>query len=291
MVVVDFRRSTTLTADSSSYPSWNPPSQLPLSGMPASATASYPPASIPAESYQKMPLSGTSSFTQEPQEMPMQTSMPSMQLSLAATEQQPPAIRTQYAYVQGTSAPPQLSVTTTSMSSSSDHGNLSVPRYVDSNPRPTKSPRHASHQSVPSTSSMSNSNDTSEYRYGPSGYVPVNSNSNELNSASTYSAESASGGAGAGAPSAGGPSSSAGGHSQQSQQPQSQQPPPRDYYPPTTSWTTTAGEPSSAPVHSYHSSGGPGSESSRPYYPGKSEHPPAQGSYASTLGHYSWSPT
>ncbi|OTA61273.1 NDT80/PhoG like DNA-binding family protein [Hypoxylon sp. EC38] len=253
-----------MTMRSNSYPSWNPPSQLPLSGMPASATASYPPASIPADSYQKMPLSGTSNFTQEPQEMPMQTSMPSMQLSLAATEQQPPAIRTQYAYVQGTSAPPQLSVTTTSMGSSSDHGNLSVPRYVDSNPRPTKSPRHASHQSV-----SSSSNETSEYRYGPSGYVPVNSNSNELNSASTYS-----------------------GHSQQQQQPQSQQPPPRDYYPPTTSWTTTAGEPSSAPVHSYHTSGGAGSDSSRPYaFPGKSEHPPPPGSYASTLNHYSWSPT
>lgn len=215
----------------------------------------------------------------------MQTSMPSMQLSLAATEQQPPSIRTQYAYVQGTSAPPQLSVTTTSMGSSSDHGNLSVPRYVDSNPRPNKSPRHASHQSV-----SSSSNETSEYRYGPPGYVPVNSNSNELNSASTYSAESAS--AGAGASSAGGAPSSAGGHSQQQQQPQSQQPPPRDYYPPTTSWTTTAGEQSSAPVHSYHTSGGAGSDSSRPYaFPGKSDHPPPPGSYASTLNHYSWSPT
>ncbi|KAI1391036.1 p53-like transcription factor [Hypoxylon trugodes] len=279
-----------MTMRSNSYPSWNPPSQLPLSGMPASATASYPPASIPADSYQKMPLSGTSNFTQEPQEMPMQTSMPSMQLSLAATEQQPPAIRTQYAYVQGTSAPPQLSVTTTSIGSSSDHGNLSVPRYVDSNPRPTKSPRHASHQSVPSTSSMSNNNDTSEYRYGPSGYVPVNSNSNELNSASTYSANSASDGA-SGAASAGGAPSSAGGHSQQQQQPQSQQPPPRDYYPPTTSWTT-AGEHSSATVHSYHGSGTAGSDNSRPYaFPGKSDHPPAPGSYASTLNHYSWSPT
>ncbi|OTB19020.1 hypothetical protein K445DRAFT_54470 [Daldinia sp. EC12] len=251
--------------DSSSYPSWNPPSQLPMSGMPASATASYPPASIPADSYQKMPLSGTSNFTQEPQEMPMQTSMPSMQLSLAATEQQPPSIRTQYAYVQGTSAPPQLSVTTTSMGSSSDHGNLSVPRYVDSNPRPTKSPRHASHQSVPSTSSISNSNDTSEYRYGPSGAGPT--------------------GPASSAP------SSAGGHSHH-QQTQSQQPPPRDYYPPTTSWTTTAGEPSSATVHSYHNSAATGNESSRPYaFPSKSDHPPAPGSYASTLNHYSWSPT
>ncbi|KAK6951946.1 hypothetical protein Daesc_006471 [Daldinia eschscholtzii] len=277
-----------MTMRSNSYPSWNPPSQLPMSGMPASATASYPPASIPADSYQKMPLSGTSNFTQEPQEMPMQTSMPSMQLSLAATEQQPPSIRTQYAYVQGTSAPPQLSVTTTSMGSSSDHGNLSVPRYVDSNPRPTKSPRHASHQSVPSTSSISNSNDTSEYRYGPSGYVPVNSSSSELNSASTYNADSASS-AGPTGPASSAPSS-AGGHSHH-QQTQSQQPP-RDYYPPTTSWTTTAGEPSSATVHSYHNSAATGNESSRPYaFPSKSDHPPAPGSYASTLNHYSWSPT
>ncbi|KAI1466416.1 p53-like transcription factor [Daldinia caldariorum] len=278
-----------MTMRSNSYPSWNPPSQLPMSGMPASATASYPPASIPADSYQKIPLSGTSNFTQEPQEIPMQTSMPSMQLSLAATEQQPPSIRTQYAYVQGTSAPPQLSVTTTSMGSSSDHGNLSVPRYVDSNPRPTKSPRHASHQSVPSSSSISNSNDTSEYRYGPSGYVPVNSSSSELNSASTYNADSVSS-AGPTGPASSAPSS-AGGHSHH-QQSQSQQPPPRDYYPPTTSWTTTAGEPSSTTIHSYHNSTATGNESSRPYaFPSKSDHPPAPGSYASTLNHYSWSPT
>ncbi|KAI8964007.1 p53-like transcription factor [Daldinia sp. FL1419] len=231
----------------------------------------------------------TSNFTQEPQEMPMQTSMPSMQLSLAAPDQQPSTMRPQYAYVQGTSAPPQLSVTTTSMGSSSDHGNLSVPRYVDSNPRPTKSPRHASHQSVPSTSSISNSNDTSEYRYGPSGYVPVNSSSSELNSASTYNADSASS-AGPTGPASSAPSS-AGGHSHH-QQPQPQQPPPRDYYPPTTSWTTTAGEPSSATVHSYHNSAATGNDSSRPYaFPSKSDHPPAPGSYASTLNHYSWSPT
>ncbi|KAI5865449.1 p53-like transcription factor [Durotheca rogersii] len=277
---------------SNSYPSWNPPSQLPLSGMPASATASYPPASIPADSYQKMPLSGTSSFTQEPQEIPMQTSMPSMQLSLAATEQQPPAIRTQYAYVQGTSAPPQLSVTTTSMGSSSDHGSLSVPRYVDSNPRPAKSPRHASHQSIPSTSSISNSNDaSSEYRYGPSGYVSVNNNSSELSSASAYSTDSANGtSSGAGGAGSTGAPSSAGGHTQQPPPQQSQPPPPRDYYPPSTSWTTTAGEPSS--IHAYHNGGATSSESSRPYaFPGKSEHPPPPGSYASTINHYSWSPT
>ncbi|KAI0166702.1 p53-like transcription factor [Hypoxylon sp. FL1284] len=296
-----------MTMRSNSYPSWNPPSQLPLSGMPSSATASYPPASIPADSYQKMPLSGTSSFTQEPQEMPMQTSMPSMQLSLTASEQQqqqqqqqppqpPPSIRTQYAYVQGTSAPPQLSVTTTSMGGSSDHGGLSVPRYVDSNPRPAKSPRHGSHQSVPSSSSISNSNDASEYRYGPPAYVPVNSSSNELSSASSYGADSAGGAGGGGGPASGGAPPSAGGHAQHQHQPQPQsqpqQPPPRDYYPPTTSWTTTAGEPSSATVHSYHGSAGAGSDSSRPYaYPGKSDHPAPTGSYASTLNHYSWSPS
>ncbi|KAI1631415.1 NDT80/PhoG like DNA-binding family protein [Biscogniauxia mediterranea] len=281
-----------MTMRSNSYPSWNPPSQLPMAGIPSSATASYPPSSIPADSYPKMPLSGTSSYTQEPQEMPMQTSMPSVQLSLAASEQHPPPIRTQYAYVPGTSAPPQLSVSTTT-----DHNNLSVPRYVDSNPRPSKSPRHGSHQSVPSTSSISNTDATSEYRYGPPSattttYMPVGGSSStgagsgtgggsgEINSASTYgSNENAS----SGAPSAG--------HT-------GQQHPPRDYYPPTTSWTTTAGEPST--VHAYHN--GSAGES-RPYAftdqyksghslpQSKSDHPPAPGSYASTLNHYSWSPT
>ncbi|CAJ2508090.1 Uu.00g092760.m01.CDS01 [Anthostomella pinea] len=280
---------------SNSYPSWNPPSQLPMSGMPASATASYPPSTIPA-------LSGTSSYSQEPQEIPLQSSMPSVQMSLAAVsdhqqqqQQQPPAIRTQYAYVQGTSAPPQLSVSTTS---GADHAGLSVPRYVDSNPRPAKSPRHNSHQSVPSTSSLTNEG-SSEYRYGPpqsattSAYGMPSSASGEVTSASTYgsSENTTSGGGGASSASHGG---------QQHQQQQQQPPPPRDYYPPTSSWTTTAGEPSSATVHSSYHNGAAGGET-RPYaFPDhyktghsvpKTDHPPAPGSYASTLNHYSWSPT
>ncbi|KAI0471942.1 NDT80/PhoG like DNA-binding family protein [Xylariaceae sp. FL0804] len=271
-----------MTMRSNSYPSWNPPSQLPMSGIPSSATASYPPSSIPADPYQKMPVSGSSNYTQEPQEMPMQTTMPSVQLSLAAPEQ-PPPIRTQYAYVpQGTSAPPPLSVTT----SSSHDNSLSVPRYVDSNPRPTKSPRHASHQSVPSTSSLTNDASSSEYRYGPSSsaYGVSSSGAGEhISSSSTYGGSES-------AAAAGGPSSAS--HS-------ASQPPARDYYPPSSSWTTTAGESSGSTVHAYHS--GPSSSESRQYsYPDqyktghslpKTDHPPAPGSYASTLNHYSWSPT
>jgi hypothetical protein len=238
--------------------------------MTSSSTTSYAPPTIPSDSYSKLPLSGASTYTAEPQEMPIQAPMPSMQVPLSSNDHHPPPqppIRTQYAYVQGTSAPPQLSVTTTSLGSS-DHS-LSIPRYVDSNPRSTKSPRHSSHQSVHSTSSITN--DTSpEYRYGPPPYVPVSSNSNEINS-SAYSGESS--------------------HTQQ-------QSAPRDYYPPTTgSWTTSAGE-STSTAASYHNGVG----DSRPYgytdqYKtsqgvGKSEPPATTGhTYASGLSHYSWSPT
>lgn len=255
---------------SNSYPTWTPSSQLPMSQISASATASYPPASIPAESYPKMPLSGGASFTTEPQDMSMPTTMPSVQLPATSAEQQPDNIRTQYAYVQGTSAPPQLSVSTTSLSSS-DH-NLSVPRYVDSNPRPSKSPRHTSHQSIPSASSLTNNEASSEYRYGPPGYVSVNNSSSQIGS-SSYSAESSS-------------------HSQQQQQQQQPPPPARDYYPPTSSWTTTASEPSTT-VSSYHNGVGENRTYGFPdhYKTGKSEHPPASSNYAPTLNHYSWSPT
>lgn len=242
-----------MTMRSNSYPSWTPPNQLPISQLPASATASYPPSSMPAESYPKMPLSGAPNFTTEPQEMPLQTSMPSVQLSLVASEPQPP-MRAQYAYVQGTSAPSQLSVTTTA----ADH-NLSVPRYVDNNPRPLKSPRHSGHQSVHSTSSITN-NDASEYRYGSS----YNHNQSEM--------------------------SNSAGHTQP--------PPPRDYYPPTTSWTTTAGEPN-ASVQTYHNpESRPYAYPDHQYKTGhpmppplKTDHSQPQTSYGNTLSHYAWSPT
>ncbi|KAI1867955.1 hypothetical protein JX265_004009 [Neoarthrinium moseri] len=255
-----------MTMRSNSYPTWNPSNQLPVSQMPQSATAAYAPTSLSSDAYQKLPLSGTSTYTTEPQEMPLQSSMPPVQVSMVANEQQP-AIRTQYAYVQNTTAPPQLSIPTTAMSTSSDNS-LSVPRYMDSS-RPSKSPRHATNQSVHSTGSITN-NDTSEYRYGSS-YVPVNHGNPSDMGSSSYTT---------------GDGSSAGGHGQQSSS--------RDYYPPTTSWTTTASEPS---VTAYHHA------DSRPYGysdqykaghnvpPLKTEHSHAQASYGSSMGHYNWSPT
>ncbi|RYP72163.1 hypothetical protein DL771_004397 [Monosporascus sp. 5C6A] len=271
-----------MTMRSNSYPTWNPPHQLPLSQVSASASAPYPPSSIPAESYQKLPLSGGPHYTTEPQDMSIQPSIPSMQLPMVSTEphsqqqqqqqqssQQPP-VRTQYSYVTGTSAPPPLSVTTTALSNSEQHG-LSIPRYVDSNPRPNKSPRHASHSSIPSTSSIANNESSSEYRYGPPSYVSVNHSSSEVPPSTTYSSES-------------------GSHSQAR--------PARDYYPASSSWTSTAGE-TSATVSSYSN----GVSESRSYgfhdyktghslsSQSKSEHPPSTVSYASTLNHYSWSPS
>ncbi|ETS79616.1 hypothetical protein PFICI_09469 [Pestalotiopsis fici W106-1] len=258
---------TPVTMRSNSYPSWNPASQLPVSQMPQSATAAYAPTSLSAEAYQKLPISGAQTYSTEPQDLPLQATMPPVQVSMVASEQQP-AIRTQYAYVGNTTAPPQLSIPATAMSTGSDNS-LSVPRYVDS-ARPAKSPRHSTHQSVHSGSSLTN-NDASEYRYGSS-YVSVNHHTPGDLTSSSYNA---------------GDSGSAGGHAQ---------PPSREYYPPTTTWTTTASEPN-ATVHSYHNT------DSRPYAysdqyktghampPLKTDPNQAQSSYGGQLNHYSWSPT
>lgn len=257
----------------SSYPtSWNPTHVAPGPGAYPATTMSA------ADPYpHKLPLSGANSFTTEPQEMGHQTTMPAMQLSLAAPDhnQQPP-IRTQYAYVpSGTTAPPQLSISTTA-------DNLSVPRYVDSNPRPAKSPRHGSHQSI---GSVAHTESSPEYRYGPPApYGSVSSSTADISPHSQhpptpYSQAGVGGtgtGSGAGTPSLPQVSSAAGAQaSTVSAGPQNTGPgsnPPsasavnqtaRDYFPPTTSWTTTAGEAPATTV-SYTTNG----DSSRPYaYP------------------------
>lgn len=232
--------------------------------MPQSATAAYAPTSLSAEAYQKLPISGGPAYSTEPQDMPLQATMPPVQVSMVANE---PPIRTQYAYVGNTTAPPQLSIPATAMSSGSNDS-LSVPRYVDS-ARPAKSPRHSTHQSVHSGSSLNN--DASEYRYGSS-YVPVTHHTPGDLSSSSYPA---------------GDSGSAGGHAQ---------PPSREYYPPSTTWATTTSEPN-ASVHSYHNT------DSRPYTysdqyktghampPLKTDPNQGQTSYGGQLNHYSWSPS
>ncbi len=143
--------------------------------MPPTGAGTYPTTTMAGDSYQKMPVSGSPHYTAEPHDMSLQqATMPSVQLSLVGNDPQQSGIRTQYAsYVQGSSAPaPQLSMPT-----ASDNG-LSVPRYVDNNPRPSKSPRHATHDSVHSGASLATSNETpGEYRYGPTPYMGVGGSS------------------------------------------------------------------------------------------------------------------
>ncbi|KAK0719763.1 hypothetical protein B0H67DRAFT_485847 [Lasiosphaeris hirsuta] len=253
-----------------SYPTtWNPQSQVSMPHNPG--TASYPTSSMPAEPYQKMPLSGAPSFTAEPQELQplgQQTSMPSVQLSLAShdphhqhqhhsqhhqsqqqqqqNQNEPPPIRTQFAtYAPQGSAPPPPHLALSTPSTSTENS-LSVPRYVDNNPRPSKSPRHASHHSVHSSAgSISADTASGEYRYGPPAPVQHGGpGSSELSPGSHPTS---------------GSSHSYGPPGQQQQQQQQQQDgaagssvsvsaggsasgPPRDYFPPSQSWTTTAGE-------------------------------------------------
>ena len=175
--------------------------------MPVSSPNNYSSTTMSSEPYHKVPMPGSANFTSEPQEMPLQTSMPSVQLSLAASESQPP-IRTQYAYA------PSSTTVQPPMSGQPDNS-LSVPRYVDNNPRPSKSPRHANHESVQSAGSVSNSETTGEYRYG----APYHDNG--LNSNSNHASNEMPG-----------PYVS-----------ETNPPPPRDYYPPSSTWTSTASAP------------------------------------------------
>ncbi|ROW11728.1 hypothetical protein VPNG_05610 [Cytospora leucostoma] len=264
---------------SNSYPaSWNPP--LATSGPP-----SYPSTSIAPDPYQKMPLSGPTGFTTEPQEISshLPASMPSMQMSMVSSEQpgqqqhsstspQVPPIRPQYAsYVQSSAAPPPLSVASTASHS------LNVPRYVDdSNPRPSKSPRNPSHPTF-HAGSISSTESSNEYRYGPP-YSGLGNTSNEVSPQTTQHAPYAS------THSTSGQDSNA--------PPASTVPPPRDYFPSSTSWTTTAGE-SSAPTYTngeHRSSYSYASDQYKPASAVKSEpHAPLPPVYpGQAMSHYSW---
>ncbi|TDZ22535.1 Transcription factor vib-1 [Colletotrichum orbiculare MAFF 240422] len=250
---------------SNSYPNWPSSNAVPMSQLPPTGSGSYPATTMGAEPYHKVPLSGGNSFSSEPQDMPLPTSMPSVQLSLVAHDQQQPPIRAQYGYVQSTTAPPPLSVSATADSA------LNVPRYVD-NPRPTKSPRHASQPSIHSTGSLANNESSPEYRYGSS-YGTVGSNPNEI-AAPGYKQETATSHAG----------------------------PNRDYYPPSSSWTTTAGE--AASTVAYASGEGRPYGFADQYASGSSAQTPKQeqgaalpapGTYNSAhrgsfdgMNHYSW---
>ncbi|KAI8714340.1 hypothetical protein NCS52_01153700 [Fusarium sp. LHS14.1] len=187
---------------SNSYPTWTSPTQVPMGQVPSSGPESYPPATMG-------PLTGTTNFTAEPQGLPIQTSMePSVPLSMVATDSEHPPVRSQYTYMQSTTAPPQLSIHTAPLGGH-EHA-MNIPRYVD-NPRPLKSPRHMSHPSIRSAGSIANNDASPEYRYGS--YAPVHTSPSDV-AQPGYNAESS-------AP----PSV-----------------PARDYYPPSNTWTTAAGE-------------------------------------------------
>ena len=195
---------------------------------------------------------------------------------LGADPHPPPAIRTQYAYSQSTTGPPPQISLAPAPSCANDN-NLAVPRYVDNNPRPTKSPRTAGHQSVHSSGSLSN--EQSEYRYGP----PYGHNSSE--STPAYSSSATGGPA---------PSESTRATTQSSNPTPttsiSGSLPPRDYLPPSNSWTTTAGEPTSTVSYT---NGDTRAYSYQDYKPAPlkadTQSPTGPPIYSSSsLSHYSW---
>ncbi|RCI07449.1 hypothetical protein L249_4548 [Ophiocordyceps polyrhachis-furcata BCC 54312] len=71
----------------------------------------------------------------------------------------------------------------TTLSERPHYSAFSMPRYVDSNPRPSKSPR----QSVHSSGSLAAATDSSsEYRYGPYGRTATADGASSSSSQSTY---------------------------------------------------------------------------------------------------------
>lgn len=250
----------------------------------ASGASNYPATTIASDPYMK------TGFTAEPQELGshLPSSMPSMSLSMVSSEQpgqqtgtsssQVPPIRTQYAsYVQSSNAPPPLSASATASTS------LSVPRYVDdSNPRPTKSPRNPSHPSI-HASSISSTDSPNEYRYGPH-YGSISSASADISPQSNQqSASYSTGGSGSNAQDTNAGASATGSSSTV--------PPSRDYFPSSTSWATTTGEPS-APTYTNgdHRSSYPYATDQYKTSGVKSEPhaPPAPVYPGQTINHYSW---
>lgn len=286
---------------------------------PASNAPNYPSTTVStyASDYQKLPdyrelphAMSNSEYTAEPSEMPphLPTTMPSVRLSMPVLTTSPgppemPPIRTQYASYVGTSAAgPSLS----SASATAGGGtSLSVPRYVDdSNPRPTKSPRHPSHPSIHGSISSTesagtttnNNNANTEYRYGaPSA---GGGGGGAYGSISSASADNIS------------PTTTHGGHHGQHHHsypphPSSQHEssssttatssahqPPRDYYPSAASWTTTAGGEPSAPSYTNgdHRASYPYAADQYKTAGVKSDpHAPPAPVYPGQLNHYSWS--
>ncbi|KFA78508.1 hypothetical protein S40288_01439 [Stachybotrys chartarum IBT 40288] len=198
---------------SNTYPNWTAPSAASMAQLPSSSTTgSYPSTTLGPDPFPKVPLSGGPSFTAEPQELPLPTSIaPPMQLSLTSTDHPQPSLRSPYTYVHATSAPAQMSITAPALSGSDSA--LSVPRYVD-NPRPAKSPRHSNQQSVHGSDPASTNESSPEYRYGS--YSTVTNSSGDVSGSTNYHSET---------PSA-----------------NPAPPPARDYYPSPNTWTTNGGE-------------------------------------------------
>jgi hypothetical protein len=244
---------------SNSYPAgFSPQGHMPMSQLPVSGPPSYPPSTLASDSpYPKLPLSGNAGYSNEPHDMSLQGQMP---LPIASNDGGHSSIRAQYAY-----APPSGPAPLATSDAA-----LSVPRYVDNNPRPTKSPRNLTHDSVHSASAVSNDS-PSEYRY--SSYPPISA-----------------GGAGEHG------SHGTGGHGSHGPQtpygaeatgPQSAVQTPREYYPSHSStWGTSASSESPSTLAPY-----PGHPHPHPHHEGRSYTFPNAGYKAAAAPHGSATPT
>ncbi|KAM0447912.1 hypothetical protein ACHAO4_008443 [Trichoderma viride] len=139
------------------YPTWSASSSnTSISQVGSSGPGSYSTATMGADTYSKVPMPTTSTFSPDPQELPLQSTISSLPL------EQQPSTRGQYTYVQQQTSGSQLPASTPAVSGQDSA--LSIPRYVE-NGRPNKSPRHSGQQSVHAANTVNNS-ESPEYRYG-----------------------------------------------------------------------------------------------------------------------------
>lgn len=203
-------RDSLLTQIRSTYPSWAQPGQGTVPQIPSTSPGQYPTASLPADPYGKGPLTGGSSFSNESSEIPLAQSMGSLPMGVVGSDQQQ-AAKSPYTYGHSSATPRQVHSHAHSLSGGEQ--GLGLTRFADS-ARAMKSPRTAGQQSIHGSSGVGGQEPHPDYRYGSYASIGAASDVQTPN----YATEP--------------PSTSTA--------------PQRDYYPSASTWTTTAGEPTTA---------------------------------------------
>lgn len=252
---------------SSTYPSWAQSGQGTVPHIPSSSPGPYPAATLPTDPYGKGPLTGNSNFSNESSEIPMQQSIGSLPIGVVASDQQ--ATKSPYPY--GHSSATSRQVHSHSHSLSGGEPSLGLSRFADSE-RAMKSPRTAGQPSIHAPASVGSQETQPDYRYGSYASIGGASDVQTPNYATDP------------------PSTSAA--------------PPREYYPSVSTWSTSAGENTSAasytagdarpyayPPESYKPGQTPSATVKTELgatQPPSNYHNTPRGSFVDALNNYSW---